>query len=273
MQQSPTILTKMFLWKYCRPLFMAVRRRRRAWRDAADPKKILEMGAIQREVVTRYGQKIQDGPFAGMLYLDEAAGSELVPKLIGSYEAEIHNRIVELSHPDRDVRIVNIGCAEGYYAVGMALLIPSASIYAFDIHPVAQERCGQLAQINGVADRVQVKGECTATSLNSILRAGDILICDCEGCEFAVLDPQQAPVLKTTHMIVELHDSDHLELNITPSLLARFRDSHEIELCSVKRRRDSDWRAVQFLNPSQRRIAIDEGRTLGQQWALMRAKI
>jgi len=231
------------------------------------------MAAIQREVIARYGQKIQDGPFAGMLYLDESEGSALVPKLIGSYEAEVHSRIVELSHPDRDVRIVNIGCDEGYYAVGMALRIPSATIYGFDINPRAQEMCGQLAQMNGVADRVQVEGECTAARLHSILRAGDILICDCEGCEFAVLDPERAPVLKTTHMIVELHDSDHLELNITPSLMARFRDTHEIELCSVKRRRDSDWRAVQFLNPSRRRLAIDEGRVLGQQWALMRAKV
>ena len=54
--------------------------------------------------------------------------------------------------------VLNIGCAEGYYAVGLARRMPQARVLAFDINRTAQDTCRALAAKNGVADRVQVSG-------------------------------------------------------------------------------------------------------------------
>ena len=58
--------------------------------------------------------------------------------------------------------VVNIGCAEGYYAVGMAGRMPDTRVDAFDIDPAAQRACGELAARRGVADRVRVGARFTA---------------------------------------------------------------------------------------------------------------
>jgi len=62
------------------------------------------------------GLRTVAGPFAGLEYVDEAAGSEYGPKLLGTYELELHHiieRIIDLAYPT----IINIGAGEGYYAV------------------------------------------------------------------------------------------------------------------------------------------------------------
>jgi hypothetical protein len=43
---------------------------------------------------------VLDGPFAGMRYVPRAAGSSLLPKLLGSYEAELHGIVAVVINSD-----------------------------------------------------------------------------------------------------------------------------------------------------------------------------
>lgn len=268
---SVAVQTKRFLWKYCRPFFVLVRRIRRARRQARDRARTGPRMAAQKALIERYGAVVQAGPFRGMRYVSESLGSPLTPKLVGSYEAEIHPAIEEICATGGAIHIVDIGCDEGYYVVGMAMRMPQARVYGFDINPASQEKCRQLARMNGIEDRVVVGGTCTAERLNEIIRPGDLVICDCEGCEYALIDPAKSPVLSSANLIVELHDSDFLDLNITPTLLSRFGDSHAIDLLTTGPRTTAEWQPVQFLPSPLRELAIDEGRVRGQQWAYMKA--
>lgn len=262
---------KRFLWSYCRPVFLVVRHFRRRRREKHDLVISRKMKQIEAALVERHGSVVNGGPFQGMKYLSQSHGSALAPKLIGSYEAEISAMIEEYCAQAEDAVVVDIGCDEGYYAVGMALRLPRARVYAFDINSRAQNDCARMAALNGVQDRVIVGGECTWELLEQLLRPRDLVICDCEGCEAALMDPEKARALANVFLIVELHDSEYLEMNITPTLISRFRSTHDIELVDATKR-VGEWPAVQFLNPEDRRLAVDEGRTLGQQYALMRPK-
>jgi hypothetical protein len=85
----------------------------------------------KRALVAQYGLKVIAGPFAGMLYGNDVNCGAYVAKLVGSYEQELHQVVHEII--GRDYRtIVDVGCAEGYYAVGLALKTKSAEIHAFD---------------------------------------------------------------------------------------------------------------------------------------------
>ena len=145
----------------------------------------------------KYGLVVQSGPFAGMSYISEAICSSLVPKLLGSYESELHqvlNQILETDYQN----VIDIGCAEGYYAVGLALRLPNARVYAMDVDSRARDLCITLAKANNVAERVVIEGACTHDRLNTLIKGRTLIICDCEGCELQLLDPRLAPGLKNT---------------------------------------------------------------------------
>jgi 2-polyprenyl-3-methyl-5-hydroxy-6-metoxy-1,4-benzoquinol methylase len=96
---------------------------------------------ITRAIVKRHGLVVLDGPFAGMRYVPQAAGSSLLPKLLGCYEAELHPTLTSVFSLNYR-QVVDVGCAEGYYAVGLATRILEARVFAFDTDMQAREYLG-----------------------------------------------------------------------------------------------------------------------------------
>ncbi len=75
---------------------------------------------------------VQSGPFAGMKLSQNEVWKDgnLGTKLLGCYEKELHgfieDEIKRLSN--RPSRIVDIGCAEGFYSVGLALRLLAVTL-------------------------------------------------------------------------------------------------------------------------------------------------
>ena len=226
--------------------------------------------AIMHSLVERHGAKVLGGPFAGMAYLTESAGSSFVPKLLGSYECELHPVLEHIVAFPYDT-IVDVGSAEGYYAVGLALRMPDApEIIAYDINPKARRLCRELAQMNFVADKIRIEGLCEAATLQTSLRGHALVLCDCEGYETELLQPTVAPCLLFADILVELHDC--LIPGLTQTLVARFESSHDIALIDSVERNPSDYPVIDFLTPERRRVALSEFRHGTQQWAFMTPK-
>jgi len=108
------------------------------------------------------------GRFAGMQYDDFGHGSPLIPKVFGTYEAELHSWILE-SFDRRHDCFINVGCAEGYYAVGFARAIPEIAIYAFDTDGATDSMVLRLATLNKIQSRVKKGRHCSPQEINEII--------------------------------------------------------------------------------------------------------
>lgn len=173
--------------------------------------------------------KVQHGPFMGLRYgAQEALGSTLVPKLLGSYESELHFWLNTVAEKDYGV-VVDIGCAEGYYAVGLATLLPDARVFAYDIEPAARASCRKMAQRNGVTDRLTIGEFCNPTTLRSLdLTPRSLIISDCEGYELQLFDEETVAHLTQVDLVIECHDV--FGAPITRTLIERFSDSHGVTI-------------------------------------------
>lgn len=181
---------------------------------------------IANTLVQREGARVLDGPFAGMAYGQGATEGSLAARLLGSYESELHPAISELSRSGLEV-VLDIGCAEGFYAVGLARLMPGAAVFAHDVDPVAREACAALAEANGVADRVVVGGRFAGSDFARFAGRRVLVFMDAEGAEDDLLDPDAYPWLKGMSVIVETHEGERR--GVTARLLERFTPSHAIE--------------------------------------------
>lgn len=170
------------------------------------------------------GGLVQSGPFQGMKLPHRKAWSDgaLGPMLLGTHEEELHQpieiEIARLAAMDRP-RIVNVGCAEGYYAAGLKRRIPHALMWALDIDPAALVATSETATANGLA--ILVSGE-----LGDAFDAPDLIVMDCEGGEVKYLDPDQFPGLLRAHIIVEIHQSK--ELDSGNILASRWTRTHKV---------------------------------------------
>jgi len=241
-----------------------------AWlREAHNP-----WARLTGKIGRRQDWRVTSGPFAGMRYIDNAHGSRLIPKLVGSYEAELHEvirRVIDAAPPV----VIDVGCAEGYYAVGFARALPNASLVAFDISEPARALCAELARANDVAERIAIEGFCDCQTLHRLPLTGAFLLMDCEGFELELLRPDLVPGLAHTIILVELHDC--FVPGLTEQLLARFQDTHRVRLFPLQERAPDDYPALHWLKRTDQFRAIDEdrrinGKPIEQQWALLEPK-
>lgn len=229
-----------------------------------DHERLYPLEWVHRRIRDEFGYEVRHGPFSGLRYpADLALRIEAYSaKLLGTYEHELHDAIEHLiSTEPRGV--VNIGASDGYYALGLARRLPSATVHAFDTNEEHHAMLRAVAAHNDVLDRVHVGGLCTPDDLRGL---GDrlLVVCDCEGCELSVLDPALAPNLSSAALLVECHDL--IDDRITSTLTARFASSHELQIIPTQPRWVMDHPELAFLPLVSRQLAIQEFREGPMHW-------
>jgi hypothetical protein len=215
------------------------------------------------------------GPFKDMRYIDTSAGSSLYPKLLGCYEKELHDAIDWICEQKPGL-IVDVGAAEGYYAVGMAYRLPEVNVIAFEMEETARVHLSKLAKINQVEHRIGIHGRCTPEALELSL-ASDLpsaMICDVEGYESTLLDPDRVPALRRAIVLVETHP--HLAVGISDLLKRRFEATHELLTIASQERNEFDFDATvvggKWLPLKYKRsLVIERGQST--PWILMKPKV
>lgn len=205
------------------------------------------------------------GPFAGMIYpVLDSPGSALVPKLLGSYEDELHDVLAStLQAGPRSV--VNIGCGEGYYAVGLARAVPGSTVIAVDLDAGALELCRRMAAANGVADRVHRHRAAPEGDLDQGWpSAPDLLVCDCEGCEERLAETKLVARLVKATVLVELHDDD-----FGPELARCYESTHRARWIESRLKHLDEYPETSKLPLALRRDALLTERTRRQRWLVL----
>jgi hypothetical protein len=191
------------------------------------PKRFRPIGYLEHLVSTNTDGCVNGGPFAGMRYVHGAVGSAYVPKLLGIYERELNARIEQacaLKFP----LIVDIGAAEGYYAVGLARRNPNAHVIAFEMEEKGQAALKELAELNNVTSRVEIRGKCNPEDLARVLATSEraLVLCDVEGDEEILVNPEVIPSLALMHLLVEMHE--FISAGITERVSKRFSATHNV---------------------------------------------
>jgi len=224
---------------------------------------------LQHAFVTQFGPVVKAGPFAGMTLPNRSSwlDGDMLPKLLGCYESELHDAI-RTAIADRPDTIVNVGMAEGYYAVGLARLLPDVPVHGFDIDPRAQEVALEAARLNAVDQQMNIGGRCEPETLENLLATAQrpVVVCDCEGYEKTIIDPARVPALSKASLLIECHD--FADPAITPTLTARLSPTHELHEVRESGRNPNEHPMLRNLGSLDRWMAICEFRPCTMHWLI-----
>jgi hypothetical protein len=248
------------------------KRMRRHFRDAFLSRQI----RMKARIYDRSDPVVLSGPFAGMKYFNEVVWGSIEPRWLGTYEQELHpiiERIFQTNYCD----IINVGSAEGYYAVGLAVRFPLARVHSYDIDPWARSQQRRLARLNR-ANNIEIRKSCTREQLTDCISERTLLICDIEGGEYDLLNPDEVPALHRCDILVELHD--HGGYGFTPQsgaeeLAGSFSASHEITQINVAPSRSDAALDVTLrakLTAQELTESMEEHGSPGQLWLWLKAR-
>jgi hypothetical protein len=171
--------------------------------------------------------RVRAGPFKGMRYAQvKATCSSALPKILGTYESELHPVLNEILINPYEL-IVDVGSAEGYYAIGFALHFPCCSVIAFDSDPLARKLCQDNAMVNGVMSRIDIRGNADRSQISRLCQGRrSLIISDCEGFEQELFLSHGPNDLRYVDILVETHD--FIREGVCKKIINHFSSTHEV---------------------------------------------
>lgn len=165
------------------------------------------------------------GPFKGLRAPGSGTGDAHYTFLLGIYERSLVP-VIEAVIARAPATIIDVGAGWGYYALGLAARCPGSQVIGYEIDPTRADLIRKYRRLNGLDERVDVRGACTVEALaQDVAAAPDLfLLMDVEGEEDVLLDPMRAPSLRRAEILVELHEG--LVPGITRRVKERFSRTH-----------------------------------------------
>ena len=215
---------------------------------------------------------IQHGPFLGMVLLDNPRWGQpdQGAMIFGMYEQEVLESLANA--PARFKTFVDIGAADGYYAVGLLKCGKVDRAICFQADSDGRATIARLAAKNGVSDKVTILGVASEhfvdmLSTYKVNSSETMFLVDIEGAEFKVLTEKVFASLKGSMFIVETHahiyNDPEAEMK---SLIKRASATHRSTNWYPGPRNPSMFKELESFPETDRWIICSEGRYEIQQW-------
>jgi|GEM_PF-419700 len=230
-----------------------------------------KQATVLRKLTSSGGGLVRSGAFSGMKLDSGFVSLSHTSKLLGTYECELSKTIIAMQAGTYET-IIDLGCAEGYYAIGMSLRLRPKRTIAVDISPKALMTTMKNAELNGIADSILLSAGSTHALINQNCVGRTLVICDVEGAEKELLNPEICPCLFMTDLIVEIHDGPG-ESSILDQLARRFTSTHCIEVLESTKRKSEDFSLLApDLSPMELEVAMNELRPHPMRWLIALVK-
>lgn len=165
--------------------------------------------SISEKLFEQFEGTVRYGHFSGMKLPQRTywGRSEISCQLLGIYEKEIQKSIFDNSV--RRKYFIDIGAADGYFAIGVLVANIFESSIAYEIDPRGRQIIEQNAALNEVSDRIQVRDEAKSTWYEEYSKeflADCLILMDVEGFEFSLMNKISFMNLSSSIIIIEIHD-------------------------------------------------------------------
>jgi len=200
----------------------------------------------------------------------------LITQTLGVYEKHILEKLIYFSKK-QNLYFIDIGAADGYFAIGAAFSNIFKKVYAFDKSEISLKNIIINININGCRDKVVVKGEVNYETLKKTIIDCNhcaVILIDVEGFEFELLDQKMLRCFSNSYVICELHPSlvsnGYEKQN---QLLSRCKDFFNISIIQRETYNPNNFEELDMLSDEKRLIVFGEGRSLNMKWLVLEPKL
>ena len=229
-------------------------------------------------VYKEYGNKIAFGPFAGMsLSLDPWWGSyDQISKILGEYEKEVLNKLCNFLKLNQNTIFIDIGAADGFYAIGVAYKNLAKHVYAFEISLKGQEELKKNSLTNKCNHKITIQGKANFENLYKISNElnNAVIIIDIEGDEYNFLEEKILKLFKFSYLIVELHPNKIKNGQILENhLIDRAKGYFKVSKIYREDLKPNSFKIFNQLPDDERLLVFSEGRSRNPKWLVLEPKL
>ena len=231
---------------------------------------------VLNKIILEHGHQVAYGTFKGMKLSKNTYWSknDIITHILGVYEKHVLKKIIEFSKKG-NYPFIDIGTADGYFAIGMAFSETFKKIYAFEIDEEGRRSLNRNIENNLCKDKVVVDIEANFETLKDIIdkNKSAVILIDIEGSEFDLLDDNLLQLLSNCYIVCELHPTlsanGFEKQNMLINNAKAFFDVSIIQRESYSPNKFSE---LNEFTDEERLIAFGEGRNNNMNWLILEPK-
>ena len=232
---------------------------------------------LSNEIAKKFNYVVTDGPFKNLKLSKRLSwGKGIIgSKVLGQYEREIQELIVEIQKNNSIKTFLDLGAADGYFALGVLVNNIFYKSIASETSLELRNSLKLNANDNNVLNRLEIFDEFNENSFNEIFKKkpkkGDFLIlCDIEGSEFRLFNEKTLKFLNNLNVIIEIHYTDFIDNKKIKQFKNKILKHFYIEIIKGKKQDFTNSSYLVKMNDIKRSLVLCEGRSfLGEWWHLI----
>ena len=213
---------------------------------------------------------VQNGVFKNLkINKDVTWGrGDVASKIYGFYENKIQEKLKEIKKPI----LIDIGAADGFFAIGCLHSKLSKYCYAFEQNEISRLALHKTAEINKVSNQISIMGKVDNQSFlsslpNDLELSKTVILCDIEGEEYDFFSETILKKLKKCNLIIEIHNESSNSKEA--SLLKLTKKYFNVNVLLDNNKDMSEINILHNLNDIDRNLISCEGRSyIGKWWHL-----
>jgi hypothetical protein len=230
---------------------------------------------INKDLSLDFKNTVLHGVFKGMKLSDKVwwGKYDIANKLFGQYEAHVVNKIIELSLQNN--LFIDIGAADGYFAIGMVYSGFFEKAICFEISEKGRLVIEENASVNNVSKKIIINGIANSEEIDKIISKNDtaVVLIDIEGAEFDLLTYDFLYKLRNCTIIIELHDTFISGLfDRRQKLFSRASQFFNLNYIKRSSPEINSFSELNNLNDSSRFLLFSEGRPNMMDWVCFSPK-
>ena len=231
---------------------------------------------VLNHLIKIHGYKVAHGIFKEMKLNKNIYWSkyDLITHILGVYEEHILDQLVKFSNLNNKI-FIDIGAADGYFAIGSAYSGLFKKIYAFEIQKNGREVLHENAKANNCDKNIIIKSEANFNSLKEIINTEKdaVILIDIEGDEFNLLNYETLKLLSNSNIIIELHPSLVTDgYKKEKDLINYAKSLFNVSLIKRENYNPNLYEELDSFSDEERLIAFSEGRENNMNWLILETK-
>ena len=231
---------------------------------------------VLNKIILEHGYQVAYGIFKGMKLSKNSYWSknDFITHILGVYEKHVLKKIIEFSNKGNNL-FIDIGAADGYFAIGMAFSETFKKIYAFEIDEEGRRSLNRNIENNLCKDKVVVDIEANFETLKEIVdkNKSAVILIDIEGSEFDLLDNKLLKLLSNCYIVCELHPT--LSANgfeKQKMLINNAKAFFDVSIIQRESYCPNKFSELNEFTDEERLIAFGEGRENNMNWLILEPK-
>jgi hypothetical protein len=200
---------------------------------------------------------------------------DLSSKLLGCYEEQVQEKIIQIKKKNNLKYLVVFGASEGFHALGLIKNKFFSKAFIFEKDDQSRKILINNSKINKIK-KINIFAEADFSSIASFLNKNGkktLFLIDIEGEEFNILNKKNLPYYQNSFLIIENHANLIKNSKLKNIFFKLINKNFNVNYLENGSRNPHKFKYLDFLNDDEKWIIMSENRPCTMNWLILSPKI